>query len=106
MGRAPVGTLDAKLARGAPFVGDSVSHTASFGDSVVLGGRNRDFFFLMIRRPPRSTLLPYTTLFRSDDQVVVHHLAGGERIGQRLVERVAPDPGGRVEGVGAIGPGQ
>src|SRR5574340_1638206 len=26
------------------------------------------FFFLMIRRPPRSTLFPYTTLFRS----VVH----------------------------------
>src|SRR5256885_5605612 len=31
------------------------------------------FFFLMIRRPPRSTLFPYTTLFRS---VVFHrHLA-------------------------------
>src|ERR1039457_7624596 len=28
------------------------------------------FFFLMIRRPPRSTLFPYTTLFRS-------HTAGG-----------------------------
>src|SRR5256885_15687979 len=27
------------------------------------------FFFLMIRRPPRSTLFPYTTLFRS-----VHHV--------------------------------
>src|SRR2546422_5534391 len=26
------------------------------------------FFFLMIRRPPRSTLFPYTTLFRSDQQ--------------------------------------
>src|SRR6476620_12137068 len=26
----------------------------------------RFFFFLMIRRPPRSTLFPYTTLFRSD----------------------------------------
>src|SRR3712207_8217480 len=26
----------------------------------------RIFFFLMIRRPPRSTLFPYTTLFRSD----------------------------------------
>src|SRR3712207_7616742 len=26
------------------------------------------FFFLMIRRPPRSTLFPYTTLFRSDRQ--------------------------------------
>src|SRR3712207_9097454 len=25
------------------------------------------FFFLMIRRPPRSTLFPYTTLFRSQD---------------------------------------
>src|SRR3712207_8390673 len=25
------------------------------------------FFFLMIRRPPRSTLFPYTTLFRSID---------------------------------------
>src|SRR3712207_6863456 len=27
------------------------------------------FFFLMIRRPPRSTLFPYTTLFRSFDRV-------------------------------------
>src|SRR2546427_5709617 len=27
------------------------------------------FFFLMIRRPPRSTLFPYTTLFRSVDPV-------------------------------------
>src|SRR2546426_12844184 len=26
------------------------------------------FFFLMIRRPPRSTLFPYTTLFRSISQ--------------------------------------
>src|SRR3712207_7761304 len=25
------------------------------------------FFFLMIRRPPRSTLFPYTTLFRSNN---------------------------------------
>src|SRR5216684_7680206 len=28
-------------------------------------GRVELFFFLMIRRPPRSTLFPYTTLFRS-----------------------------------------
>src|SRR5256885_12814756 len=26
------------------------------------------FFFLMIRRPPRSTLFPYTTLFRSYEE--------------------------------------
>src|SRR3712207_7209257 len=28
--------------------------------------RDAMFFFLMIRRPPRSTLFPYTTLFRSN----------------------------------------
>src|SRR4051794_41706714 len=27
------------------------------------------FFFLMIRRPPRSTLFPYTTLFRSEERL-------------------------------------
>src|SRR5258707_2721319 len=34
------------------------------------------FFFLMIRRPPRSTLFPYTTLFRSrhhQDRPVPRH---------------------------------
>src|SRR2546426_2280521 len=31
----------------------------------VLWSPVRFFFFLMIRRPPRSTLFPYTTLFRS-----------------------------------------
>src|SRR3712207_8162962 len=30
--------------------------------------RSCSFFFLMIRRPPRSTLFPYTTLFRSPGQ--------------------------------------
>src|SRR2546429_7395806 len=31
------------------------------------------FFFLMIRRPPRSTLFPYTTLFRSPSQSCGQH---------------------------------
>src|SRR5256885_5306645 len=31
------------------------------------------FFFLMIRRPPRSTLFPYTTLFRSQGFGVTPH---------------------------------
>src|SRR3989449_5931810 len=36
------------------------------------------FFFLMIRRPPRSTLFPYTTLFRSlsDADRLIGRLAG------------------------------
>src|SRR3712207_8685113 len=32
---------------------------------TLVAAVNRFFFFLMIRRPPRSTLFPYTTLFRS-----------------------------------------
>src|SRR5258708_8238302 len=44
------------------------------------------FFFLMIRRPPRSTLFPYTTLFRSAvqrgvvQQAVVARLQRGQHI--------------------------
>src|SRR3712207_9093816 len=33
-------------------------------------------FFLMIRRPPRSTLFPYTTLFRSDNILIDRFLWG------------------------------
>src|SRR5438309_4093367 len=34
-------------------------------NSRTIGVNAISFFFLMIRRPPRSTLFPYTTLFRS-----------------------------------------
>src|SRR3712207_7464650 len=34
-------------------------------DGTLREDRMIAFFFLMIRRPPRSTLFPYTTLFRS-----------------------------------------
>src|SRR5690349_4377777 len=37
--------------------------TLQAGTSAV-SDKLLDFFFLMIRRPPRSTLFPYTTLFR------------------------------------------
>src|SRR5256886_8336701 len=39
------------------------------------------FFFLMIRRPPRSTLFPYTTLFRSSH--VGTHLDGLGHVGRK-----------------------
>src|SRR2546428_5444984 len=41
------------------------------------------FFFLMIRRPPRSTLFPYTTLFRSSSRAPDPRLPS--RGGQRAV---------------------
>src|ERR1039458_10818908 len=42
------------------------------------------FFFLMIRRPPRSTLFPYTTLFRSQKRVFLltrSSFLGSQRVG-------------------------
>src|SRR3712207_8904491 len=39
------------------------------------------FFFLMIRRPPRSTLFPYTTLFRSG-RLAAHVLVAGRTRGR------------------------
>src|SRR2546426_9310549 len=47
----------------------------------------RFFFFLMIRRPPRSTLFPYTTLFRS-----LHRPA--LRAQAIRIRRVRPGPAG------------
>src|SRR3989441_13268657 len=43
------------------------------------------FFFLMIRRPPRSTLFPYTTLFRSRRGVPAEPPA--DRLAHRLPPR-------------------
>src|SRR5256885_6984641 len=49
------------------------------------------FFFLMIRRPPRSTLFPYTTLFRSVfGQRIVRHLKRGERNNRWIVKEERP----------------
>src|SRR5471032_1448479 len=47
-------------------------------------------FFLMIRRPPRSTLFPYTTLFRSRDARSLPHREHGERRGD-AARRGRPD---------------
>src|SRR5256885_12660228 len=47
---------------------------------IVVAHSYYSFFFLMIRRPPRSTLFPYTTLFRSRIADAVHRVAFlGER---------------------------
>src|SRR5205809_6936469 len=59
------------------------------------------FFFLMLRPPPRSTLFPYTTLFRSavvprQRPVGRRHdvlLNGIERLADRLVAVVGPVSG-------------
>src|SRR3989441_13214494 len=77
------------------------------------------FFFLMIRRPPRSTLFPYTTLFRSliddridgdrgladgtvaDDQLALpatdrdHRIDGLDPRLERLLHRLPLDDAGR-----------
>src|SRR2546422_9441985 len=51
------------------------------------------FFFLMIRRPPRSTLFPYTTLFRSQLQLDPRDAQRRPLMDSaRLLPRVLPDP--------------
>src|SRR3712207_9113752 len=42
------------------------------------------FFFLMIRRPPRSTLFPYTTLFRSERAGHQRRRAHQDHLGPQL----------------------
>src|SRR5688572_31412244 len=54
----------------------------------------------MIRRPPRSTLFPYTTLFRSVHDVELHQLL--EPL-HREVRRSADQPGG-VAHLARVGP--
>src|SRR2546422_5657431 len=50
------------------------------------------FFFLMIRRPPRSTLFPYTTLFRSRGSTgrAAWRASRPPRSGRRRLRRPAP----------------
>src|SRR3712207_7615391 len=52
------------------------------------------FFFLMIRRPPRSTLFPYTTLFRS-----VGKHAEGEALIDREIARMLETSAATVQRV-------
>src|SRR2546425_11507856 len=53
------------------------------------------FFFLMIRRPPRSTLFPYTTLFRS--YAVAGALGAEDRRGERVLGDLGAQLHHRVE---------
>src|SRR3712207_7091328 len=46
----------------------------------------------MIRRPPRSTLFPYTTLFRSAERNGQHGLVAGSDVKRRIVFANAPEP--------------
>src|SRR2546430_13077372 len=76
---------------------------------VTVCGVCCSFFFLMIRRPPRSTLFPYTTLFRSRGSGRRRATYGGasssaplERVAEREPEQLrvkvvhaGVQPGGR-----------
>src|SRR3712207_9178085 len=60
------------------------------------------FFFLMIRRPPRSTLFPYTTLFRSS--APPRRVASPASMAAPAASRCAPrrDRRGRAGEIGAL----
>src|SRR5690625_5634934 len=48
---------------------------------------NPDFFFLMLRPPPTSTLFPYTTLFRSSEWIWRPDSRGSEMTTRRMRTR-------------------
>src|SRR5207249_11776017 len=50
------------------------------------------FLFLLIRRPPRSTLFPYTTLFRSRQPPPLSRATRAGPARQRVGRRLAPRP--------------
>src|SRR3712207_5802247 len=58
-------------------------------------------FFLMIRRPPRSTLFPYTTLFRSRRRPRARERLSG--VGKETVAAPGPRPGEKVRNVALVG---
>src|SRR3954462_13306265 len=57
-------TRDCKLPP-QPRTSGNARPRATGARTIFMSVSNFVFFFLMIRRPPRSTLFPYTTLFRS-----------------------------------------
>src|SRR5207248_11353234 len=61
----------------------SLSVRLSFFSNVYFHFRVFFFFFLIIPRPPRSTLFPYTTLFRSSSHRSFHRI--GKSVGRKLV---------------------
>src|SRR6266536_1711957 len=64
----PLGTSSARAApRPGAAAAPGTSRARTFVRRKAAPPRPSAFFFLMIRRPPRSTLFPYTTLFRSGD---------------------------------------
>src|SRR5690606_41258021 len=70
----------------------------SFATLIILSRSRVLLFFLMIRRPPRSTLFPYTTLFRSGGHRHLHRVHR-QRLGARRgvevhVQVVDPGAGG------------
>src|SRR3989440_318845 len=64
----PVTVQAAATVNGSPTTSNTVSFTVTFGTAT---------HFLMIRRPPRSTLFPSTTLFRSIEDAAGNTVSSG-----------------------------
>src|SRR2546421_503054 len=103
---AAVDVVDGEGAGGAGIAGGCVGHAAVFEDRVGLGHRGGDGGVVVGAGDGDVDVMGCGAVEGCDDEVVVDDLSGGERVGQGLIEGVAPGPGGGVESVGAIGAGQ
>src|SRR5256886_17412890 len=77
----------------------------------MIRGNYRSFFFLMIRRPPRSTLFPYTTLFRSLKDIFRQFVGRGGtvlmsthtlEVAEAMCDRVAIIQHGKIVAEGTV----
>src|SRR6266581_2412134 len=59
-----LGNHQLRKTRSSMVAGTRTSRTKVASTNTATARPRPNFFFLMIRRPPRSTLFPYTTLFR------------------------------------------
>src|SRR5258708_36276008 len=60
-------SLTSKEAKMGKFMRHTLGASLNIRHNLPSSKGPKPFFFLMIRRPPRSTLVPYTTLFRSHE---------------------------------------
>src|SRR5258706_176185 len=82
--------MHADIAGREAFIGYVNNHTCTIAD----------FFFLMIRRPPRSTLFPYTTLFRTQAATLTITATGTGTVGLDVPVSTAITTSGTATGGG------
>src|SRR2546430_1687206 len=94
---AAVDVVDGEGAGGAGIAGGCVGPAAVFEDRVVLAHRGGDGGGGVGAGDGDAAVMRCAAVAGCEDEEVADDLPGGERVGQALIEGVAPGPGGGVD---------